>query len=247
MSPTTKTVTIITGGARGIGAAIAKEIATTTPNSAIVINYRSSSTEADALVTTLQSLGASAIAVQADVGTSTGAKKLIDTTIDTYGHITNLINNAGVSSSQSIDGITESEYDYVFNSNVKATVLVASYASKYIVDHGSIVNISSVITHTPSPGYSVYIASKGAVESFTRALAVELATRKITVNTVSPGITQTPMLPDAFVAIAGDMTPFKRVGTPEDIAGSVAFLTSEKSRWVTGQNLFVSGGISYSF
>ncbi|KAJ3333570.1 hypothetical protein HDU76_006611 [Blyttiomyces sp. JEL0837] len=244
---TSKNVTVITGGARGIGAAIAKEIASTIPNSVIVINYRSSSTEADSLVSELKALGATALPVQADVGTTAGSQKLIQTTIDHYGHINTLVNNAGIYASAPIGSVTESQYDDVFNSNVKATILVTSIAAKHIVDGGSIVNISSVVTHNPFPDTTVYVASKGAIEAFTRGLAVELAPRKIRVNAVSPGFTQTPMLPEAYKEFAISQTPFRRVGTPEEIATVVGFLAGDKSQWVTGQNIFSSGGISYSF
>ncbi|KAJ3327249.1 hypothetical protein HDU76_012135 [Blyttiomyces sp. JEL0837] len=247
-SSSNKHVTLITGGARGIGAAMAKEVAITIPNSAIVINYRSSSTEADALITELKSLnGVSAIAVQADVGTETGAKQLIESTINTFGHINTLINNAGVYEDSEIAKVTESQYDNVFNSNVKSTILVTSHASNYIVDGGSVINVSSIITHNPFPNATVYAASKGAIDCFTRALAVEFAPRKITVNAIAPGFTKTPMVSEKSYDFAIGITPFKRVGDPEDIAKVVGFLAGDKSRWVTGQYISASGGISYSF
>ncbi|KAJ1547912.1 hypothetical protein HK405_004621, partial [Cladochytrium tenue] len=121
-------------------------------------------------------------------------------------------------------------------------------ASAHLSDGASIVNISSIATHAPpGPGVSVFAAAKGAIEAFTRALAAELGPRRIRVNTVAPGMTKTDMLPDAFEAAAVSLTPFKRVGTVEDIAPVVAFLVSEKSRWVTGQIIIASGGIGFSY
>ncbi|KAJ3327250.1 hypothetical protein HDU76_012136 [Blyttiomyces sp. JEL0837] len=247
MSSTTKNVTIITGGARGIGASVAKQIVSTIPNSAIVINYRTSSTDADALVSELKSLGASAIAVQADVSTNAGAKHLIETAIANYGHINTLVNNAAIYATAPIGDVTEDHYSDIFNANVKSTILTTSLASKHIVNNGSIVNISSGITHAPFPDNSVYAASKGALEAFSRALAIELAGRTVRVNTVSPGFTETSMLPSAYHEFAVGLTPFKRLGQPEEVANVVAFLASDKAQWVTGQNIFASGGIGYSF
>jgi len=112
-----------------------------------------------------------------------------------------------------------------------------------IADGGRIVNISTGGTHIAVPEGTVYLGTKGALEQFTKGLAIELAPKGVTVNTVSPGFTETAMLPDAFREMATQMSPFKRVGMPKDVADVVAFVVSDQARWLTGQNIHASGGV----
>ncbi|KAJ3081909.1 hypothetical protein HK100_009796 [Physocladia obscura] len=238
-------VFVITGGARGIGRATALELAAL-PRTAIVINFKSSKTEADATVAAIEELGATGLAIQADLSSSVAAKTLIKQVVDTYGKITGLVNNAGVYAAGGIEDVTEESYDYVFDANVKSAIFTTAAAAPHIVDGGAIVTVSSVVTHNPFPKNTVFVASKGALEAFTRALAIELAPRHIRVNAVSPGFTGTKELAPAFQEFAVSLTPFKRVGTPEEVGKAIAFFVGPESKWVTGQNLIASGGIGYT-
>ncbi|KAJ3103766.1 hypothetical protein HDU97_009862 [Phlyctochytrium planicorne] len=237
-------VVLVTGGARGIGAATAIEIAA--PNTAIAITYNSSKAQADETLAKIKAKGAQGIAIQANLSTPQGAKKVVTETVEAFGPITALINNAGVYDAIPIDQVTEDHYIRVFDNNVKTAILVTSAAVPNLKDGASITTISSVVSHTPFGTNTVYAASKGALEAFTRALAVELAPRKIRVNAVSPGFTSTDMLPGAYHDFAKGLTPFGRVGTAEEVADVIAFYATGKSGWVTGQNVNVSGGIAYA-
>jgi 3-oxoacyl-[acyl-carrier protein] reductase len=150
--------------------------------------------------------------------------------------------NSGVGGGATLDAYTEDEYDRIFNVNTKGAFFAAQESAKLLRDGGRLIFISSVITHSNLPGLSVYAASKGALNQISRFLAVELGPRKITVNTVSPGYTETDMMPPQLVDIAISQTPLKRVGQPEDIAKAVEFLASDAGAWVTGTDLNVSGG-----
>jgi len=141
------------------------------------------------------------------------------------------------------EAFTEEEYDKVFNINTKGTFFGISEAAKVIRNGGRIINISSGLTTAGGSYMSVYAASKGAVEQFTKCFADELGPKGVTVNTVSPGYTETEMLPPSLIENAIKLSPFKRLGTPQDIADAVAFLVSEKARWITGQNIQVGGGV----
>ncbi|KAJ3104373.1 hypothetical protein HDU96_008940 [Phlyctochytrium bullatum] len=237
-------VILVTGGARGIGAAAAIQLAK--PGTAIVITYNSSKSQADATLGQLKAKGAEAAAVQANLATTEGAKKAVKETVERFGKITALINNAGVYDVAPIETVTEDLFDKVFDNNVKSVVLVTSAAVPNLADGASIVNVSSIITRNPLPNNTVYAASKGAIETFTRACAAELAPRQIRVNTVSPGFTATDMLPGAYHDFAKGLTPFGRVGTAEEVASVIAFFASKQSAWVSGQNVNASGGIGYS-
>ncbi|KAJ3105548.1 hypothetical protein HDU96_008490 [Phlyctochytrium bullatum] len=237
-------VILVTGGARGIGAAAAIQLAK--PGTAIVITYNSSKSQAEATLSQLKAKGAEAAAVQANLATTDGAKKAVKETVERFGKITVLINNAGVYDVASLQDITEDHFDKVFDNNVKSLVLVTAAAVPNLVDGASIVNVGSIITKNPLPNSSVYAASKGAIESFTRASAAELAPRQIRVNTVSPGFTATDMLPESYHDFAKSQTPFGRVGTSEDVGSVIAFFASRQSAWVSGQNVNASGGLTYT-
>ncbi|KAJ3191725.1 hypothetical protein HK101_007477 [Irineochytrium annulatum] len=241
--PSFENVVLVTGGARGIGAAIALELASL-PNAAIVITYNTSKSDAEKTVDRLKSAGAAAVqAVQVDLKNPTAVKSLIETTVSSYGKITSLINSAGVFQSAPAEESTEELIDHIFSNNVKTLILVTSAAVPHLRDGASVVNVATAATHWPLTGGTVYIASKGAIEAYTRTLALELAPRRIRVNTLSPGFTATDMMPDAYKDFAVQNTPFKKVGTAEDIATVGAFLAGPKSTWVTGQNLLASGGL----
>ncbi|KAI9366693.1 hypothetical protein DFJ73DRAFT_755451 [Zopfochytrium polystomum] len=226
-------VVLITGAAKGIGAAIARAIAA--PKTAIIINYNTSTAAAAALVTELTELGAgAAIAVQADISTADGAATLISATVAQFGTITGLVNNAGIYESAPASAAA-AHFERVVAGNVMTFLYVTAAAVPHLADGGSVVNISSAVT-------------RGAMDAYTRALAVELAPRRVRVNAVLPGMTKTRSdLPAAAEAMAAKVTPFGEIGRPEDVAAAVAFLLDPKSRWITGQSVGVSGGMAFSY
>ncbi|KAI9351086.1 hypothetical protein DFJ73DRAFT_795824 [Zopfochytrium polystomum] len=238
-------VIVITGAAKGIGAAIAKQVAA--KDTAIVINYKSSAAAADDLIKQLKQLGAGdALAIQADVSTPEGATRLVDATVARFGKITGLVNNAGIYE----PGPVETAFEAIkttLAANVFSFMYVTSAAAPHIPDEGSVVNIASVVTRVPFPNHTTYAASKGAMDAYTRALAVELGPRKIRVNAVLPGPTRTDMMPADLEETVKSITPFGEIGKPEEVAAVVGFLLDPKSRWVSGQSVGASGAYSFSY
>jgi 3-oxoacyl-[acyl-carrier protein] reductase len=240
-------VAIVTGASLGIGAGIAEKLAQ--DGAAVVVNYRSSTQEAAKLVSQIESKGGKALAVQADVSTADGIKTLFQKTIDKFGKVDILVNNAGVYEFLPITNVTAEHIDRLFNLNVKGLLLATQAAVQAFGDRGgSIINISSIVSLSPPPTASVYSATKGAVDAITKSLAQELGPKKILVNSVLPGATQTEGV-DA-IANSKDLlapfvsqTPLGRIGQPNDIAGIVSFLASPDAEWITGQTIGVSGGL----
>ncbi|KAI9332274.1 short-chain dehydrogenase/reductase SDR [Zopfochytrium polystomum] len=237
-------VIVITGAAKGIGAAIAKQL--TDKSTALVINYKSSVAAAEALIEELKQRGAGAVvAVQADVSTPEGATKLIDETVAQFGKITGLVNNAGIYEPAPVTG-PFAAIERTIAANVLSFMYVTSAAVPHIPNEGSIVNIASSITRVPFANHTSYTASKGAMDAYTRALAVELGPRKIRVNAVLPGFTKTDMAA-GYDDMAAKLTPFGEFGKPEEVAAAVTFLLDPKSRWITGQGIGASGGLAFSY
>ncbi len=240
-------VAIVTGASKGIGAAIAEKLAAS--GAAVVVNYARSSAEAEALVGRLRKGGARAIAVQADLSQPADAEKLFKRALQEFGRVDILVNNAGTYEFLPLSGIEEDHFDRLFNLNVKGLLFASKQAAAAFADNGgSIINISSVVSTSPKPNGSVYSATKAAVDAITRSLAIELGSKKILVNSVLPGVTETEGLQAApqaefFRSYAVLQTPLGRVGQPEDIAGVVAFLASDDAKWITGQLITASGGL----
>ncbi|MEX5218434.1 MAG: glucose 1-dehydrogenase [Nitrospira sp.] len=232
---------IVTGASAGIGRAIAERLAQ--EGATVVVNYGTSADKATAVVAGIESKGGKAIAVQADMSKVADVRRLIQETAQRFGRLDILVNNAGMALFKSLDETTEQEFDQVLNLNTKGPYFAMQEAAKVMNDGGRIVNISTDGTHMGFPGVTAYLASKGALEQVTKGLAHELASRGVTVNTVSPGFTETAMLPDAFRETGAQMSPLKRLGTPQDIADVVLFLVSDQVRWLTGQNIHASGGV----
>ncbi|MGD9726709.1 MAG: glucose 1-dehydrogenase [Nitrospiraceae bacterium] len=232
---------IVTGASAGIGRAIAERLAQ--EGATVVVNYGTSADKATAVVAGIESKGGKAIAVQADMSKVADVRRLIQETAQRFGRLDILVNNAGMALFKSLDETTEQEFDQVLNLNTKGPYFAMQEAAKVMNDGGRIVNISTDGTHMGFPGVTAYLASKGALEQVTKGLAHELASRGVTVNTVSPGFTETAMLPDAFRETGAQMSPLKRLGTPQDIADVVLFLVSDQARWLTGQNIHASGGV----
>jgi 3-oxoacyl-[acyl-carrier protein] reductase len=241
MSSLTEKVAIITGASAGIGRAIAQRLAE--EGAAIVVNYSKSADKAKAVVTGIESKGGKAYAVQADMSEIADARRLVRDTFHRFGRLDILVNNAAIAIGKPLIDTTEEEFDQIFALNAKGPYFAMQEAAKVIEDGGRIVNISTGGTHLGMPGATAYLGTKAALEQFTKGLAHELAPRRVTVNTVSPGFTDTAMLWDTFRETAAQMTPLRRLGEPGDIADVVAFIVSDQARWITGQTIQAGGGV----
>ena len=235
-------VAIVTGASRGIGRAIAKRLAR--DGASVVINYAHSADKAKEVISAIEAEGGKALALQADLNQVAALRHLFQETIAQFGQLDILVNNAGTFLMKPLVETTEEEFDRVFALNTRGTFLALQEAALYITDGGRIVNISSLVTANLMPNFSIYAASKAAVEQLTIGLAKELGERGITVNAVSPGATETEMMPSEAREQAEQASPLGRVGQPSDIADVVAFVVSEEGRWLTGQNLRATGGLA---
>lgn len=247
MSKLTGKVAVVTGASKGIGAAIAKTLAAN--GAAVVVNFASSKTGADAVVQAITGAGGKAVAVQGDVSKSTDAKTIIDAAIAAYGRLDILVNNSGVYEFGPVETITEGQFHKMFDVNVLGLLLVTQAAAGHLGEGGSIINIGSGVTAITPPQTAVYTATKGAVDAITGVLARELGPRKIRVNTVSPSLTETEgthsagMIASEFEAGIIAQTPLGRLGQPQDIADVVAFVASDDARWLTGERILAGGGL----
>ena len=234
-------VAIVTGSSSGIGRAIAERLAE--DGAIVVVNYGRSAEKAQQVVTGIQAKGGKAVAVQADMSQVVEARRLVIETVKQFGRLDILVNNAGKFMSKSLMETTEEEFDQVMALHAKGPYFAMQEAAKVLKEGGRIVNISTLGTHMNFPGATAHLGSKAALEQYTKGLAQELAPRGITVNTVSPVITDTGVLTEHYRQFGFQLSPFKRLGLPNDIADVVAFLVSEEARWLTGQNIHAGGGI----
>ena len=246
MSKLTGKVAVITGASKGIGAAIAKLLAS--EGASVVANYASSKSGADSVVEAIVKAGGKAIAVGGDVSKAAEAQGIIDAAIRNFGRLDILVNNSGVYKYSSIETLTEEEFHTQFNINVLGTLFVTQAAVKHLGEGSSIINIGSVVSRITPPNSAIYSATKGALDAITGVLARELGPRKIRVNSVNPGLTETEGTHSVgFIgsemekqSIAG--TPLGRVGHPDDIAKVAVFLASDDADWLTGTTILASGG-----
>jgi 3-oxoacyl-[acyl-carrier protein] reductase len=243
MANLTGKVAIVTGSSRGIGRGIAERLGR--DSASVVVNYSGSEKEAQDVVKAIADLGGKAMAIQANLSQVSDIRLLFAETIQHFGRLDILVNNAGIAIGAAIAEVTEADYEKVFNLNVRGVLFALQEAAKHIKDNGRIINISSTTTIHPQAGMAVYAASKAAIKLFTNVMAQEVGDRGITVNTVMPGPTIPGMfgnMPPEIQQQAAASSPFKRVGTTEDIADIVAFLVSEEARWITGQDICANGG-----
>lgn len=238
---------VVTGASKGIGASIAKHLAS--EGASVVVNYASSKGGAEQVVSEIQGKGGKAVAVKADVSKKSDIDSLFAETRKAFGRLDILVNNAGVYEFQSLEQITEEHFHRQFNTNVLGLVLTTQEALKqFSPEGGSIINISSVVSVVAPAGTSIYSATKGAVDTLTRAFAKELAPRQIRVNAINPGLIETEGVHAAgfigsdFQKEAVKQTPLGRIGQPQDIGTVATFLASTDSGWITGETLHVAGG-----
>lgn len=240
-------VAVVTGASKGIGAAIAKELAA--HGATVVVNYATSQQGADKVVSAITEAGGKAIAIGGSVAKSAEIASLFAETKKHFGKVDILVNNAGVYEFGPLEAITEEKINWMYSTNVTGLLLTTQAAvALFPAEGGSIINIGSIVSEVTPPASAVYSGTKGAVDAITRVFAKELGPRKIRVNAVNPGMVNTEGTNSAgfigsdFERQLVAQTPLGRIGKPDDIAPVVAFLASEDARWITGSLLQAGGG-----
>ncbi len=246
MKPLDGLAALVTGADRGVGKGVALELARR--GCRVAVNYQSSPDLANPVVDEIKALGVDALAVQADVRVRAEVAAMTRAVVDRFGRLDVLVNNAGIQTWKPFLDVTDEEWDLVIDTNLKGGFLCAQAAAAYMKDHGggSIVNIGSGSNRVPFPALVAYTASKGGIEMLTKVAAVELGPHKIRVNCVAPGaveIERTRLERPDYAGSWGHVTPLGRVGTPQDIGTVVAFLAGEDAKFVTGQTIWVDGGL----
>jgi 3-oxoacyl-[acyl-carrier protein] reductase len=238
-------VAIVTGASRGIGSAIAKRLAG--DGFAVVVNYAGRSAEAETLVKRIEEAGGKAISVQADVSDARAVERMFDAAEAAYGRIDLLVNNAGIMKLAALAESDDTLFDSQIAINLKGCFNTLRQAAKRLRNGGRIINLSSSVVGLYQPSYAVYAATKAGVEAMTHVLAKELRGRNITVNAVAPGPTATALFlegkPQQVIEHLTKLAPLERLGQPEDIANTVAFLAGPDGAWINGQVLRANGGI----
>lgn len=238
-------VAIVTGGSRGIGAAIAERLAS--DGFSVVINYANSSKAADELTQRITEAGGSAQSFQADVSDSDAVEKLFDFATESFGGVDVLVNNAGVLKMQPLAETSDEDFARLVDVNLKGCFHTMREAACRLRDGGRVINLSSSVIGLRMPNYGVYSATKAAVEAMSSVLVNELRGRQITVNSVAPGPTATKLFlddkSDELIDRLTNMSPLERLGQPDDIASVVSFLAGPDGSWVNGQTLRANGGV----
>lgn len=239
-------VVLVTGGSRGIGAAVSRRFASL--GSRVVIGYRSDHEAAKTLADQLTGTGGDCMVVQADIADPDDIKTLVATAVERFGSIDVLVNCAAIGPYRPLGRMDAPFIRSILETNVMGTVLMTEAVLPHLVSPGGrIVNFASALAFRPIPTSSVYSASKAAVVTLTHAFAKELGPKGITVNAVAPGVIETDMT-TKILAERGDqilaMTPLARIGQPDDIAGIVTFLASPDAGWITGRTIIADGGVT---
>lgn len=239
-------IAVITGAGRGIGRAVALQMASY--GAKVVVNYRNSKSQVEELLKEITDAGGEAIAIQADISIENEAKGLIEAAVNNYGRVDILVNNAGITKDNLLMRMSEEEFDSVININLKGAFFCLKYVASVMLKQreGKIINISSVIGIIGNIGQVNYSAAKAGVIGMTKSAARELAGRGITVNAVAPGFIQTDMtdkLSDKIKEASLNNIPLKRFGAVNEVASAVSFLASDAANYITGQVLQVDGGM----
>jgi acetoacetyl-CoA reductase len=238
-------VALVTGGARGIGRAIAIELANR--GASVAINYRSSSAEAEKLSAEIQEMGVESVLIQGDVSSKEDSRHVMEAVLDSFKQIDILINNAGITRDRTVRKMTEEEWKDVLNTNLNGTFYCTRAALPSMIQRkfGRIVNIASFVGQAGAFGQANYAASKGAIIAFTKTVALEMAQFNITANVVAPGYTATEMVAGIPARVLGEIEsriPLKRLAEPQEIAKAAAFLVTD-GNYITGHQLNVNGGV----
>ena len=250
MSTLNGKVALVTGASKGIGAGIAKGLAVA--GASVVVNYATDRPGAEAVVSEIKKAGGRAAAAPGDVAKSADVARMLVAAKQAFGTLDVLVNNAGVYTPMPLEAVTEDEFHREFSTNVLGPLMVTRESLKHFGPNGgSVINIGSGASRMCPPGYSIYAASKAALDAMTGVLAKELAPRNIRVNSVNPGATLSEGTRAAGLYGVGSelekqlvgMTPLGRIGTPADIAKVVVFLASDDSGWLTGEIILASGGL----
>jgi 3-oxoacyl-[acyl-carrier protein] reductase len=234
---------VVTGGSRGIGRAVVERLAR--DGAEVVFSYV---TNADAANEVVSTVGGTVFPVRADLGRLADIRALFQEADDRLGGLDIAVLNAGIVAGGTIDAVEEAAYDHVMDVNAKGTFFALQESARRVRNGGRIVAVSTLNTVLPYPGNALYSASKAAVEQFVAIAAKELGAREVTVNTVSPGATDTDMLRGAnseeVLRLMTTMSPLGRLGEPADVGDVIAFLVGPDGRWMTGQNLHAGGGLA---
>jgi 3-oxoacyl-[acyl-carrier protein] reductase len=238
-------VALVTGGSGGIGQAVVERLAA--DGYSVAVHYAGNRAKADALVEKITTAGGSAMVVAGDVADEEAMSTAFDQIEATLGGIDVVVNTAGIMVLAPIAALDLADLDRMHRTNIRGTFVVSQQAARRVRAGGAIVNFSTTVTRTGFASYGAYAASKAAVEAMTLVLARELRGKDITVNAVAPGPTATPLFlegkDEQTIQNLAKAAPLERLGTPEDIAESVAFLAGS-ARWVNGQIIFVNGGLA---
>src|SRR5271163_3663642 len=245
MSKLTKKVALVTGGSRGIGAAIAKRLAA--EGASVAITYAKDASAASAVVKTIELAGGKAVAIQADAADAVAVKAAVERAVATFGRLDVLVNNAGTAFPKPFEEATLEEIDRVLNINVRGVYVATQAALKHMKSGGRVIMIGSAVgERVAAPGLVPYAGTKGAVKMFTQALAREIGSRGITVNNVQPGPIDTELNPASgdWAVPQKAATALDRYGRVEEIAAMVAFVAGPEASYITGANLTVDGGMN---